>query len=169
MFFETNFWVILLGSSSLIHFVIYRKKSNTYQLHFDYTKLSSYQDQVKVTCLRFIVSNSNGTKYNTNNKQLYFVHLFINILFKHIFFSLNCLRLSKTKLDNWIYANICKCHQIIFILLSYQPSVYRTDSCSIYFSCTSETLVHLSWRKHILAQTIYARWLKSLYVKIRSK
>lgn len=150
IFVRRKLQIFTMGGTVAIHFGIYRKKSNTYQLHFDYTKLSSYQVQVKVTCIRSIVSNSNGAKYNTNNKQLDFLHLLINILFKHIFFSLNCLRLSKTKLDNWIYAYTRKCHQIILIFWSYQPSVYRTDSWSIYFSCTSETLVHL-----FLGESIY--------------
>lgn len=36
--------------------------------NFNNAKLSPYQVQVKVTCIRCIVSNSNGAKYNTNKK-----------------------------------------------------------------------------------------------------
>lgn len=52
--------------------------------NFNNTKLSPYQVQVQVTCIRCIVSNSNGAKYNTNNKPLDILHLFMNILFKYL-------------------------------------------------------------------------------------
>lgn len=54
--------------------------------NFNNAKLSPYQVQVKVTCtcIRCIVSNSNGAKYYTNNKPLDILHLFMNILFKYL-------------------------------------------------------------------------------------
>lgn len=52
--------------------------------NFNNAKLSPYQVQVKVTCIRCIVSNSNGAKYYTNNEPLDILHLFMNILFKYL-------------------------------------------------------------------------------------